>query len=319
MEPLTSKIRRRLRYYLNWPKIYFQAQVGNKKELAKLAGLIKDNAQAALQTRDLANVVEILSSFRVTTPSRKEIMQVTMENTLRHLRNSGVSLKILDSSPEEYIAQNQSFYEQLGLKLSYRTSSAKLTAAYIDLLTYSDKPYFYMAFDDFVSLNMQPQFLNSAAQLLKDFAGLVDCILIDPPTAYRVDDQEKIFYYDLNSLDALRKADSLLGIVNYGNWRFAIVRNFHYGFFFNTIVANRQDYLRRLTWYVNNVSPSAHYIELAAAKKIGPVYKFLAIPLDVVQLDLDFEHTQISVRAENTATEDFFRALKNNYRLIANK
>jgi len=158
--------------------------------------------------------------------------------------------------------------------------------------------------------------LSAGANLLDDFGGLIDVILIENLSGCRVEEASRTLRCDLKNLDFYRIGKKPLGVVKYGDYSFAILPNFHCGFFFNTMIGSGRDYAKRLSWYMNNVDvDSPHKIERAAGRGQGPVYKYIAVPLDVFMLDIDFEHTG-PTRAVNTESCAIFEALKRDFKII---
>ena len=48
-------------------------------------------------------------------------------------------------------------------------------------------------------------------------------------------------------------------------------------------------------------------------RKIGPVYQYVAVPLEVFALDLDYIHSKISIRKENYKARDLFVLFNKGY------
>jgi len=267
-----------------------------------------------------ADQVFVASSFRVSNQQRQEIFKVSLRETLRHLTGTAIKVKIRDASPEEFSRQNRIFLNDLaGNNLDYKAETLNLNADYKELLETSEEKYFCMAFDDQPIFGLFPEFLSAATALLEDFAGSVDMMLIEQLNGFDIDISNKQIILEQQSLDFQARGIEPLGTVKYGNYSFAILNNFHYGFFFNTLIAPCKDYASRLKWYMEHVSQDKpHRIEKAGMYYRGPVYKYIAVPLQVFMLNIDFLHTDISVRGTTGKEKRIFEVLKNNYSIKYN-
>jgi hypothetical protein len=266
-----------------------------------------------------AGQVFVAGSFRVSNQQRQEIFKVSMHETLRRIAGTPIKVKIRDASSKEFYLGNYAYLKELvGQNLDYGAESLNLNAAYKELLESSDEKYFCMAFDDQPIFGLTPEFLSAATALLEDFAGLVNVVPIEQINKFNIDNSSKQIILKPNTLDFQMNGIKPLGTVRYGNYSFVILNNFHYGFFFNTLIAPSKDYAARLNWYMNSVSQDKpHRIEKAAMYYRGPVYKYIAVPLEVFMLNIDFLHTEISVRGTSGEEKQLFEALNSGYQLTS--
>lgn len=258
------------------------------------------------------------TSFRISSQERLDILKTTLKESLKNF-NSSIKFKVSDASDPEYAAKNHEILlEHKGLTLEYQNKKERLNAAYQNMLSSSIETFFGMVFDDFPIIGMTDEFVKASCSLLTDFNGLVDLIYMEGVTHEKIDDATKTIYYKHADRTILNHKEDILGVVTYNNYRFAIVKNFCYGFFFNTIIARTKQYAEKLLWYMNNVDYSSpHKIELAGSLRIGPIYNYIAIPLEVINMDLDYSHTDTSIRRPAQKAEELFRAMTNNYSIQA--
>jgi hypothetical protein len=253
----------------------------------------------------------LVSSFKVTSPVRQDMMAVSMRQTLSQLRNSGLKVRVSDASSAEFLEANRRVFEDIpGLQVDYQPAQKRMPAAFADLLDQVKEKYCMSIFDDFPLVGLSPEYLQAACQLLEDCAGVVDMVGVwSVPSELSVDKREIILHRHKNIREELGK--KLLGVVKYGDFSFAIVENFFYGFSLLNFLAPCRDYLRRLKWYMDNVSAvSPQIIEKASMWYRGPVYNYLAISLDVFYLDIDFEHTESSIRNFDPLQKEYYLAMK---------
>ena len=261
--------------------------------------------------------------FRASTTERLGIFSVTIPETFREIQNTGLTVRVGDASDMVWARQTKRVLDRIpGIDLQYQLSATSFPERWLDMLRQAREPYFCALFDDQPICGLTSSFLESAYQLLHDYRDLIDVMLIE-----QVADQDchinpitESIYVDLAGLEWKRRKRAPLAIVTYGKNTFGIFENFHYGFFLNTMVASRAAYLRRLEWYTHNIShESIHAIEIAGKQRIGPVFRYIAIAQGVFRLDLDFQHTDISLRGATGHptgnAEKLYQALKEGYNI----
>ncbi len=312
----SKALKRRLLWLVYLPVIIFRALVIGPLEAAKIRSLIKSLNSGRFLGNKTQGQVFLASSFRITSDERASIFETAFRQSLKSFKGH-TRLAVADASDGPFSARVLSFLKsQKGVVLDYLNRSERLTGAYYNLLTQAKEKYFAMLFDDFPICNFNPEFLKASESLLNDFEGLVDLVFIEGVTEYKIDKSNQTIFYNLNSRDFKHHPSKLVGTVKYDEYEFAILENFHYGFFFNTVVANAKDYARRLKWYMDNIDyNSPHAIELAGSLKIGPVYKFIAVPLNVFNFDIDYSHTDISIREVVKGARELQNALDKGYEL----
>ncbi len=307
-------LKRRLLWLVYLPVIIFRALVMGPLEAAKIKSRIKNLGDAADFQKE--NNIFLASSFRITSKEREGIFYTAFKQSLKNFSGQ-VPLKIADASQQPFAASNLEFLQSLkGVKLEYQNKAERLNSAYYNLLSVSKEKYFVMLFDDFPIVGLSEGFLSACAALLNSFEGLVDLVFIEGVSEYKIDRAERRVVYNPDSRDFKHHPSKLVGTVKYDEYEFAILENFHYGFFFNTVVANAKDYARRLKWYMDKIDhTSPHAIELAGSLKIGPIYKFIAVPLNVFNFDIDYSHTDISIREVVKGARELQNALDKGYEL----
>jgi len=276
------------------------------------------------ENKDLKSLPErlfLLSTYRVNSDLRQRIFDLTIKRTLKHLLNSGLQLQVIDASVAKYIEANHSVLKEIsGINLDYTASEMKFQNALLSMHGKSDKPYFCMIYDDQPILGLTPEFLSASCDFLDDFAGLVDLVLIEPPLKYDIDHKTKKVAIDMESLVFKVRKQKPLGMVKYNEHSFAIIYNYNYGFFFNTLIASSKDYARRLKWYVQHVkNDNAQYIELAGMKRRGPIYDVIAVSLDVCMLNMDCSPTELAIRETPESARELFAAFNDNYEFCRTK
>ncbi len=258
------------------------------------------------------------TSFRINSQERLDILKTTLRESLKNF-NSSIKFKVSDASDSEWAKKNHEILlEHKGLALEYQNKKERLNLAYQNMLSDSDETFFGMVFDDFPIIGMTDEFIKASCSLLADFNGLVDLTYMEGVTHDNINNETKTVYYKHGDRTILKHQKDILGVVTYNNYRFAIVRNFCYGFFFNTIIARTKQYAEKLLWYMNNVDYSSpHKIELAGSLRIGPIYNYIAVPLEVINMDLDYSHTDTSIRKPAQKAEELYKAMINNYSIQA--
>lgn len=310
------KLKRRLIWILSVPKILFNKYVIAPRQFKEIKKIL-ESEHRSISSTNISELFFLASSFRINSEDRLRILETTLKETLKYI--SSLKLKVADASETGYSAKAREILNlHKEISLEYSNKKEGLNTSYYSLLSSSDEPYFGMAFDDLPIIGMTEEFIAATCQLLNDFQGLVDMLYIEDVMYENIDDNNRKVYYRHSSRNIMKNKDCIVGVVKYGKYKFAIVKNFYYGFFFNTIIAQNKDFTRRLFWYMKNIDrDSPHQIELASSLMIGPIYNYIALPLEVINMDMDYSHTDISIRKPLDKAVKLYHALKNNYEVEA--
>ena len=288
---------------------------------ARLASAVAAVVPGARVSPELGSRIFLSSVYRINSPVRQQILNVALATTLNPLAHSGLTVRVIDASVEEYIPANRGAFVKIpGLELDFQAKALRQAPSVIDVLNKSRQPYFSMVYDDMPVVGYTPEFLTSACDFFDDFKGVVNVMLIELVTRIECNHDKKQIVCDLRTLEFRSRGIKPERVVQYGNYSFAIVKNFHYGFFFNTIVAPAQDYAKRLSWFMNHISEKdSNKIELAGQAFRGPAWFYVAIPLDVFTLDLDFSPTEHSIRSGTAIQKAVYEGLQNGYQIMVVK
>lgn len=290
----------------------------NHGKLLKRIKEISETGSGKLYSKIEDDLV-MISSFRAANETRQKILQTAVPLTLKNLSGSDLDIRVIDSSPGDFVEKNKSLFEFFNLKkLRYEIKPASLPQAYEEFLRMTGKKFFCSFFDDQPIIGMNMEFLKASVQLLEDFAGLVDVVVFNYANDLHIENTKKVLYYNLESLDFKKRGIKPLGVVKYGNYSFAIVPNYLYGFFFNNIIGRTKTYLEKLSWYRKRISENGtHKIELFGMWKLGPSFEYIAVPLEVFMLDAGYEQAAGGPPRDPLAVnKKIFEALKNGYKLI---
>lgn len=279
-------------------------------------------------------LISIIMSFRITQRDRLDILLATLRNLDAALGDTGINLRVIDASDNGYPQAVRNALETLQLPVTYIHKCLPLAEAYEHLLETSPTPYIYLQFDDQITTNLTEEFLRGSCGLMERYRGTVN--VVAPPWPLDVSVKLARRTLDVHTFNikeswpgpqssrrymfgnnATRRP---LAIRTFNEHEFGIFRNFHYGFFFNHLIAPAPDFLRRLKWYRRNLrTNSAHQIELAASKgTLGPAWRVIGASLkDVAILDLDYVHTSAAVRPESPHIKERLIALERGFRLSA--
>lgn len=261
--------------------------------------------------------MHIMLSCLINSRERKEMLDLSISHSLSKIENSGMKVKVVDASDKEYVEKNRRSFEKIkGINIEFENKKQKFAQAYYNMLIEAREDYFFSIFDDQPAFGVSPNFLSSCIMFLDDFKGMVDVILVELMSEYKIDDIKKEIRCDLNSIEFKTKGMRPVGVVKYGEYSFAIFNNFHYGFFFNVMIGRCSDYAKRLKWYMNNVGDNTVKIEKRGAWRTGPIYEYIAIPLDVFMMNIDCVHTVSSERSVTKDVQDLYGALKNGYKVL---
>jgi hypothetical protein len=108
-------------------------------------------------------------------------------------------------------------------------------------------------------------------------------------------------------------------VVEYDGYKFAVIWNFHYTFFFFTFLVKRSVYLQYLKEFMSKFGvthPSK--IEKQGQLRRGPGYKIIAVPLDVFVFDFDYSHTGASVREGVEKARELCEASASGFEVVLN-
>jgi len=261
----------------------------------------------------------LVSSFFVGNSDRLEMLKLTVDKSLENFIDSKVKMYVRDSSSSEYSNKNENIFKGKGLDLDYQSEKKKLTESYYKLFSSMDEKYACTVFDDQPIVNLSPAFLNSATGLLTDFDGVIDMILVEWISKYIIDESNKTIKISLEDLEFKDKNIKPLGVVKYGDYSFAILKNYHFGFFFNNMFINAKSYANRLHWFMKYIDYfSPHALEMAGLYKIGPVFRYIAVPLEVGMLDIDYLHTDISTRETNQTAKALYDCVLKGFNIKCN-
>lgn len=293
-----------------------------RSEINRLKAKIANHSLASLSQKPLDTLdkrVFLSLSMRINSNIRQEIFEQTMKLSLGKLDGAPVTIRVSDASPEVFHQNNKKIIEDVirskpNIKLEYNLVPLRQPPANHKVLTEAPEENFLMVYDDQALINVTPSLIAAGCDVLEFFEGEVDVVLLEGANAPKTDDQNKKIIIDMNTLEFRDRNVKPVGVIEFRGHKFAIVPNFHYGFFFNTIVANAKEYAKRLKWYMDNVSElDSNKIELAGLKRLGPSFKYLAIPLDAMMVNLDFSHTEHSSRGHTDTEKNIYDHLLKGY------
>lgn len=282
-----------------------------------------------LATGPLAGDLTVVSTFRVDSDDRLRMLQASTRQVDAALGGCGLRVIVDDASPEEYAERTRSAWSGVRLDVEIRSCQQAMATSLAGLLRELDTRWFYLQFDDQVTVGLSPSLLSASRRLLQMCAGDVDVVFPSWPVSTHVDEQARqirLVSHEVDEEQALYRfgpAGSPLHPVRtleVEGYRFGIFENFTYGFFVNHLVADADDYRRRLEWYMRSVGTSSvHRIENAAASGLrGPAWKHVAVCLDgVALLDLDYAHTAEAVRGRSPQNEAHVARLENGWSCTA--
>jgi hypothetical protein len=294
-----------------------------RTKVASTKVLARSLAPSASSDAPLEERLRVISSFRVATPERLEMLRTVTDRLDDAVGRSAIELHVADASDEPFSSEVRTILSGMSMRATHHCAPGQtLCEGLLTLLDGCPTEYVYLQFDDQLTTNLSPELLGSACDLLDRFAGAVDVVTVlwpltlsvmkDPPaieaTAYAARRGRAFRRYQFGGAP-LRRATIHATVDGH---RFAVFENFTFGFYFNHIVTRAADYAERLRWYMEHLSTaSAHQIELAACDRtLGPHWRHLAVPLDgVTLLDLDHQHTPSAVRAEGELTRQTAAAL----------
>ena len=274
---------------------------------------------------NVADLVGVILSYKITNPERFAIVAETIATLKRALRDTAVSVRVIDASDPTYVSQVKPLFAQLGLPVTYEAAPLRLTAASLQLLRATPQPYSYIQLDDAVTLGLQPEFFQAACALLKKYEGILHVVSIELPVSVQVVASERavdiVMFRQTNGEHGTEYSFgvgplTLLWTERIGDYEFGLFENRFYGFYFHNLVVPTQDYANRLEWFMEHISRnSMHAIELAAKDRtVGPYWTHVAVCLSkVCMVDLDFAPTPGAVRPQNDHNRVVMEALRTGY------
>ncbi|MCX6800004.1 MAG: hypothetical protein NT091_02575 [Candidatus Falkowbacteria bacterium] len=275
----------------------------------RLRKILRNNQK--IKTVKQGQAVPIISSYRIDSVERQEILEQTFLLTFKNISPNNF-LIVLDASDNEQALINKQIVERnCKARIQYRFERKRFSSAYAELLGGINEDVVAIVFDDQPIIGYSDSLLLASQQLLIAFCGVVDVVLFEYPQHVSINKDKKNIEVDLESLEFKKRDIKPEAIVNYSGHYFAIIKNFHYGFFFNNSIVNRDQYLSNLSYYrASTRNDSTVEIEDLGRRKLGPVFYYLAIPLDVYMLDFDFSRSSQSVRGENSFAQELLMASK---------
>jgi hypothetical protein len=286
-----------------------------------------ERARAA-QVDDLSSEITAVMAFRVTTDARADLLDQIVGRLAADLGRR-VPIVVGDASPPGRTEHNEIVLRRPSLQVDYHQMAEGLAATVLHLLErVVSTSFFYLQFDDQVTVGMTPELLAVSAELLRRYNGAIPVVAIPWPTHLEVDHQSRHIRVATHAGRTRRgrREYSFGGApfrapvfeVDVCGRVFGVFENFTYGFFFNHLVAPTAQYAATLRAHMAMISEDAHRIELATRWRRAPgSWRFIAIPLDgVALLDLDFEHTDAAVRPEHPEHRQRLQALRDGYSIV---
>lgn len=314
---LLRKIVRRLKTAHRKPRSWMKVR-------SQSGRLLTASRTDASSLTDVREAISVLMTFKVSNDDRGSILSVVSDRLRKDLGGADIPILIGDASPDRYAGPARNVLSLVSSDVDYRRHNRPMTLSYLDLLDACSTPYCYLQFEDQIMTNLSPGFLLAGCKLLKKYAGIVPAVTAVWPLKVAVDESRREIQVLVHRRrrSAIRRREQYefgearrqrpLLIEEIDGYRFGIFRNFYYGFSFFHIITRADDYARRLRWYIDRVgSSSAHEIELAASDRtLGPFWTHFAVCLDdVAVLDVDYSHTNESVRPEASTAREVHRAL----------
>lgn len=277
----------------------------------------------------LADDLTVVSTFRVDSADRLRMLQQVVRHVESALGGSGLRACISDASPAAYEEQVSLAWQSAGLSAEIQRRPAAMADSLLEVLRELDTPWFYLQFDDQLTVGLSTSLLSSATALLKMCGGSVDVVLPYWPVEIHMDESAREIQLVSHIVDETEDLYRFgpdgppvrpIRTFDIGGHRFGIFENFTYGFFVNHLIANAANYRRRLEWYMHHVDTSSvHRIENAAASGLrGPTWSHVAVCLDgVALLDLDYAHTSEAVRQRAPENERQVLRLEDGWTSVA--
>lgn len=260
--------------------------------------------------------VDVLVPHRVHNDDRLAMLRAVVRHLEGALAGTHARVLVADASDTAWSAAVQQLWATVDLDMELVRSDDPMPLRVLGLLERSDRPFTYLQFDDMVTVGLDDRVLDASCALLA--SGLVDVVFPSWPVEVTVDPEvERVMVVPyVENRGRFRfwtgRARRPVATVTAGGVKFGVFENFTYGFFMNQSIVRREDLASRLQWFVTHVSSrSAHEIELVAAAGRGPIWTHVAVPLGPVAiLDLDFSHTEASVRPDDPGKRAVLEALE---------
>jgi hypothetical protein len=265
--------------------------------------------------------LDVLVPLRVHNEDRLLMLTEVVRHLGPALRDTDVGVLVGDASLPEWSPDVERLWSGSGLAARVDRRTEPMPLRVLDLLAESAAEHVMLQFDDMITAGLDAGLLASACALLQ--TGLVDVVFPSWPLSVEVEDTtERIvvvpFEVGCNGHRFFAgRPRQPVAVLTVGDVTYGIFESFTYGFFLNQLVTRREDLRARLAWFVDHVSAeSAHRIELVAARGKGPAWNHLAVPLaGVATIDLDYAHTEASVRAENPQNRRVLEAVRAGWRI----
>lgn len=320
---LLRRVLRRLnpKRLASWRKIRAQSRL-----------LMASRGTAAPARAELRESVTVLMTFKVDNEDRASILDLVFDRLGRDLTGSDIDLHISDASPDRYAARASAKAATITSNARHRRSDKPMSLSYLDLLEACSTPYCYLQFEDQITTNLSSDYLLAACKFLDRHRSFVPLVSAVWPLEVKVDDTHreirvlthrqrgsKIGRDDVYEF-AYKRPQRPLFVEEIDGYRFGVFENFYYGFYFNHIVTPVDDYSRRLRWYLDALNTvSVHEIELATMfRTLGPFWTHIGVCLDGMSvLDLDYSHTESSVRPVMSTARDVHEALTKGFDIRA--
>ena len=323
MTGLLRKVLKRLnpRRLASWRKIRAQSRL-----------LMASRGTTPPARTELRESVSVLMTFKVDNDDRASILDLVFDRLGRDLAGSDIDLHISDASPDRYAARARAKAATITPNASHERSDKPMSLSYLDLLEVCSTPYCYLQFEDQITTNLSSTYLLAACKFLDRHRAFVPLVSAVWPLEVKVEDahreirvlthrqrRSKMGRGEVYEF-AYQRPQRPLFVEGIDGYRFGVFENFYYGFYFNHIVTPVDDYSRRLHWYLDALNTvSVHEIELATMfRTLGPFWTHIAVCLDGMSvLDLDYSHTESSVRPVMSTARDVHRALTNGFDIRA--
>ena len=260
-------------------------------------------------------VMKLDSEIKFTT------FQNSLDLTLSGLTINRFKLLFADASDHYYNEKIQTFLNKISTEaLFFSEPNISFPLRCEKLLQKTKTDYYFMIFDDQPVIGLTNEILHASCRLLQKYSGQIDLVLFDENKKYKIDKEAKTITFHKHGSKLFQKQDKILFIEEIDGCRFAICENPRYGFVFNTLITSKQKYLKRLQWYIRNISSSSpHEIELSTALKIkrGPIFHHIAISIDAFMVDIDISASSLSVRDDTERKENLslFDAIDHGYEI----
>ena len=210
---------------------------------------------------------------------------------MRYLRNA-YTYRILDAS-DKILGKRVKDLVLKNDNVDYESCADSLQKSLIDSLSDLDSDYVLILFDDLLIYKLTDDFIKASIKLLNKYKPL-NCIFFDLCDPEIVNDKVIL---RLSNSDSYKRKKKWLTQDKIDGYNFNIYYTYRhrYPFFLNSAIVDRKKYIKKLLWYYNNISENnPHAVEMAAADYKGPGFLYIAIPEDVLKVDIDFNRSAIT-------------------------